>query len=1120
MPNPRKWTICRRIAALVSIVFLMTCCPDAAFTQGSSDDYDRWASLDRRTANRVFRDRIDPNWFGADKDRFWYRIKTGTRTHEFLLVDAATGQRQPAFDHPSLADALGEQSGRDVSPGRINIQSLSFNDGLDQCRFRFANENWSFDLPTGPLARPDEASDVSKAVEGLVALDEVARSIPSSEVAPIRFDNRSDQVLEIFWVDPQGKRKSYGDVRPGTTHTISSFTGHAWVLVGDQHSDVAAFVVDAWSVVAVIDADAPRPMPPKTRRAREDRARAASRSPDANWMVAFDDHNVVLKHIADETEDVLTVDGSRQHGYGGRVWWSPDSTAFVVLRTRRVEERKISMIDSAPDDSIHSRVKTITYVKPGDELEQSQPVLFRIDDPTPMVIDNQLFRNPFAINDLAWHADSQSFSFVYNQRGHQVLRVVTVDAKSGIARVMIDETSETFVCYSQKKFLMRLDESNEAIWMSERSGWNHLYLIDQTSGKVKNSITSGQWVVREVERVDQEKRQLWLKVSGIDPGQDPYHLHLVRVDFDGKNLTRLTEGDGNHQWRFSPDERFLIDTYSRVDMPPVIELRSAESGRLICELERADVTELLATGWQMPERFVATGRDGQSKIYGIIIRPTKFDTAKRYPVLEDIYAGPHSAFVPKSFGRHVGMTEMAELGFIVVKIDAMGTNHRSKAFHDVCWKNLADSGFPDRIAWIQSAAKDRPEMDLRRVGIWGGSAGGQSAMRALIDHGDFYHAAVADCGCHDNRVDKIWWNEQWMGWPIGDHYQQQSNVTGAARLQGELMLIWGELDTNVDPASTTQVIDALVKADKDFEQLVMPGVGHGAAGHPYAKRRQADFFVRKLWHREPRHKKQSGTTDLIVARTPTRDLLLDLYQPTDGGRAPLVVFVHGGGWQNGSHKRCSVKWLTQHGFAVASISYRLTDEATFPAQIHDCKAAVRWLRAHEDDYGYDATRIGAIGTSAGGHLVALMGTTGDVAELEGDLGYHTDQDSRVQCVVDFYGPTDFILRGKTQPHKVVPPDSSVHKLLGGNALQMVERAQQASAAFHVSEDDPPILIFHGAKDKKVLLVQSERIAQAYRDQRLDMTMRILPNAGHGGAEFMNDQNRDAIVRFLNRHLKP
>ncbi|NDA67919.1 MAG: S9 family peptidase, partial [Verrucomicrobia bacterium] len=282
-------------------------------------------------------------------------------------------------------------------------------------------------------------------------------------------------------------------------------------------------------------------------------------------------------------------------------------------------------------------------------------------------------------------------------------------------------------------------------------------------------------------------------------------------------------------------------------------LRRAD-GTLVCELERGDARVLLATGWRAPERFVAKGRDGATDIYGIIYCPTNFDPAKKYPVIEYIYAGPHSAFVPKAFGPMPGgwVREMAELGFIVVQCDGMGTSHRSKAFHDVCWQNLGDSGFPDRIAWLKAAATKHPELDLTRVGIYGGSAGGQSSTRALLAHGDFYKAAVSDCGCHDNRMDKIWWNEQWMGWPIGPHYAEQSNVTQAGNLRGKLMLVVGELDKNVDPSSTLQVANALVKADKDFDLLIIPGAGHGAAESPYGRRRRADFFVRHLLGKTPR----------------------------------------------------------------------------------------------------------------------------------------------------------------------------------------------------------------------------------------------------------------------------
>jgi dipeptidyl aminopeptidase/acylaminoacyl peptidase len=388
--------------------------------------------------------------------------------------------------------------------------------------------------------------------------------------------------------------------------------------------------------------------------------------------------------------------------------------------------------------------------------------------------------------------------------------------------------------------------------MSERDGWNHLYLYDTATGAVKDQITRGAWVVREVDQVDAERRQVHFRAGGIRPGQDPYHAHVCRVNFDGTGLAVLTEGDGTHAVRFSPDRRTFVDTWSRVDCPPVTELRRSGDGSLVCELERADIAALLALGVRLPERFAAKGRDGTTDIYGVIHFPTTFDPARRYPVIEAIYAGPQGFFVPKAFRPFHGPQALAELGFIVVQIDGMGTSGRSKAFHDVCWKRLGDGGFPDRILWMRAAAEKFPAMDLTRVGVYGGSAGGQSALGAMLAHGDFYKAAAADCGCHDNRMDKIWWNELWMGWPVGPHYAEQSNVTDAHKLQGKLLLTVGELDTNVDPASTMQVVDALIRADKDFELIVVPGAGHGVGEGRYCARRRQDFFVRNLLGVEPR----------------------------------------------------------------------------------------------------------------------------------------------------------------------------------------------------------------------------------------------------------------------------
>jgi dipeptidyl aminopeptidase/acylaminoacyl peptidase len=579
------------------------------------------------------------------------------------------------------------------------------------------------------------------------------------------------------------------------------------------------------------------------------------RSPDGRHSVRFRDHNVVLVTLGDKdqpaVEETLTRDGKDDDPYSGPVHWSPDSKQFVVRQTRSPQQHKVHIVESSPEDQFQPKLLTLDYLKPGDRIAHPRPRLFDVASKQPVAIDNALFAQPWSIDDLRWDRDSRRFTFLYNQRGHQVLRVVAVN-NSGQVATLIEEVSATFIDYNAKRYFQRLDESRELLWMSERDGWNHLWLYDAESGQVKNAVTHGPWVVRRVEYVDESRRQVWFLAGGVRPEHDPYYLHLCRVNLDGTGLVVLTEGDGTHDVTFSPHREWFVDKWSRVDQPPITELRRASDGRLMCVLEQADVQALLATGWTTPERFVAKGRDGETDIYGIIIRPSNFDATKRYPVVEQIYAGPHGAHVPKPFGTLANQHAMAELGFVLVQIDGMGTNWRCKEFHDVCWQNLADAGFPDRIAWLKAAATSRPWMDLDRVGIYGGSAGGQNAMRALIDHHSFYKVAVADCGCHDNRMDKIWWNELWMGYPVGPHYAASSNSEQAHKLQGKLLLIVGELDRNVDPASTMQVVHKLQKADKDFELVVIAGAGHGAAETPYGSRRRSDFLVRHLWGCEPR----------------------------------------------------------------------------------------------------------------------------------------------------------------------------------------------------------------------------------------------------------------------------
>jgi dipeptidyl aminopeptidase/acylaminoacyl peptidase len=323
------------------------------------------------------------------------------------------------------------------------------------------------------------------------------------------------------------------------------------------------------------------------------------------------------------------------------------------------------------------------------------------------------------------------------------------------------------------------------------------------------------------------------------------------VNFDGTGLTPFTSEDGTHTISWSQDRQFYVDTWSRVDQPPQSVLKRASDQTVVMELEKADITELLATGWRTPEVFTSKARDGVTDIWGIIIRPTNFDPKRKYAVIENIYAGPQGSFVPKPFSTQGGMQAIAELGFIVVQIDGMGTSNRSKAFHDMAWQNLGDAGFPDRIIWHKAVAAKYPaNYDLTRVGIYGTSAGGQNAAGALLFHPEFYHVAYSNSGCHDNRMDKIWWNEQWMGWPIGPHYGASSNVDNAHKLQGKLMLLVPELDTNVDPASTMQVADALIRAGKTFELVVVPGANHGAGG-AFSTRKRNDWFVKHLLGLDP-----------------------------------------------------------------------------------------------------------------------------------------------------------------------------------------------------------------------------------------------------------------------------
>ena len=769
-----------------------------AQSNGLQADYDRANSLMARTRNTIYDAAEAPTWIPGT-EKFWYR-KTVRGGNAFVLVDAAAGTKAPAFDHAKLASALSTTAGGTYTAVTLPLTTFTYTDNLSAIEFS---------IGSGATGRAGGGAGRGVAPAGpaasyrcsLTQYTCVKQAAPPADA-------------------PGGRGAPLG--RGGA--------GRAGGAPG-------------------------APDPPQVRR-----------SPDGKLEAFIENFNVHVRPVTtggqSATAAPLSWDGSEGNYYTlSSIQWSPDSTKIAAYRRRPGYQRMVNYVQSSPSDQLQPKASSRYYQKPGDVVDLDEPVLLLVGTHQAIAVDNALFPNPYQNSRvLKWREDSHAFTFEYNQRGHQRYRVIEVDGTTGKARTVIEETSKAFVDYrpatpglsdSGREFRYDVADGKEIIWMSERDGWSHLYLYEGATGDVKNQITKGAWAVHSVDRVDEPNRQIYFWANGVDPGKDPYFLNYFRVNFDGTGLVRYTTGDGQHSSvSFSPDHQFYVDTYSRVDLPPTTELRKASDQSLVTTLETADASDLRATGWIPPEVFVAKGRDGTTDIWGVIIKPTNFDPSKKYPVIENIYAGPQGSFVPKTFSTQNGMQTLAELGFIVVQMDGMGTGNRSKAFHDVAWKNLGDAGFPDRILWHQAVAAKYPWYDITRVGVYGTSAGGQNAMGAVLFHPEFYKAAAASAGCHDNRMDKIWWNEQWMGWPIGPEYAASSNMENAAKLGSPLFLLVGEMDTNVDPSSTMQVVNRLIQANKNFDLLVIPNADHTSGG-AYGDHRRFDFFVHHLRGLEP-----------------------------------------------------------------------------------------------------------------------------------------------------------------------------------------------------------------------------------------------------------------------------
>lgn len=674
-----------------------------------------------------------------------------------------------------------------------------------------------------------------------------------------------DNVTEYLYVDATRgtKRKAFDHTRLATALTaaagkpvkadqlgIHSIVFNSGGKIVFRHQD-KWWLYDSVAQTCVAttspDTSAANAAPPRRRQRWERDERGDNFSPDKQWSTFVKDFNIYARSVNSKDTIQFTNDGTKEKPWG-RLSWSPDGKYVVGYRTTPREQKEVYYILSSQPNTFRGELRSQRYAQPGDEFTGYEMYVFSIADKKTQKVNTEVY-DFLGAPSLRWRKDNRHFTYEKADRGHQRFRIIEVDAQTGNTRNIVDEQTNTFI-YEQRIFTHYLTATDEIVWSSEKDGWRHLYLVDAAKGTIKNSITTGNWVVRDIDSVDEKKREIWFRASGMNAGEDPYNVHYYRIGFDGKKLVSLTAAAGNHTIAFSPDRKFFVDTWSQPAVAPVSELHRVADGKLVTELEKADISAYLALGVRLPEVFTAKARDGKTDIWGVVCRPRNFDPNKRYPVIENIYAGPQDAFVPKNFMNWGEMQSIAELGFIVVQCDGMGTANRSKAFHDVCWKNLADAGLPDRILWIKALGATYPYVDTSRVGLYGTSAGGQNSAGALLFHPEFYKAAVSACGCHDNRVDKQWWNEQWMGFPIGKHYDEQSNITNAAKLKGSLLLIVGEADTNVPPESTYRLADALIKANKTFDFLTVPGMGHSDGG-VYGRKKKKDFFVKHLLGVDP-----------------------------------------------------------------------------------------------------------------------------------------------------------------------------------------------------------------------------------------------------------------------------
>ena len=600
-------------------------------------------------------------------------------------------------------------------------------------------------------------------------------------------------------------------------------------------------------------------------------------SPDRTKAAFIKDYNLWVRDIKTNEQKQLTTDGIKDFGYatdnagwtssdGAILRWSPDSKKIATFKQ---DQRKVGDMYLATTNVGHPTLRAWKYPLPGDKeipmihrlvinVDEAKVIMFNIPpDPHRASLSDDISSSG-TFDDIDWNPDGTEVAFLSTSRDHKQEKFRIANALTGEVREVFEEVVPTQYESGWGAINWRyLPKTKEIIWFSERDDWGHLYLYDATTGKVKNQITKGNWVVTRLVRVDEKNRLLYFMASGTQP-ENPYFSQFYKIGFDGKNLTLLSPGAGTHTISFSPSDKYFIDTYSKPDVPSVTVLRDM-NGKQITELEKTDVSRLKAAGWKPPTPFSVKAHDGTTDIYGLMFTPTNLDPNRKYPVVDYIYPGPQGGSVggwgfSTARGDHQAL---AELGFVVVLIEGTGNPNRSKSFHDKYWPDMSTNTLPDQVAGIRQLSQRYSYIDTTKVGIWGHSGGGFATAAAMFRYPDFFKVGISESGNHDNRNYEDDWGERYIGLltknPDGtDNYTAQANQTYAKNLKGKLMLAHGMMDNNVPPYNTMLVVDALTKANKDYDLVIFPNAGHGfGADSPYMMRRRWDYFVKNLLGKEP-----------------------------------------------------------------------------------------------------------------------------------------------------------------------------------------------------------------------------------------------------------------------------